>query len=147
MTSNLGADKMAGIGFGKANAPSYDREAMTFFRPEFYNRIDALARFNPLDEEMIFAITNKELREIAEREGLIRSSIKLACSQLLIAHLAKTGFDVRYGARPLQRTIETLVIAPLARYLIEHEEIKSATIEIDLDDEKRVNFKIADLKK
>ncbi len=37
----------------------------------------------------------------------------------VVQHLARTGYDPRYGARPLQRTLETLIVAPLSRLLVE----------------------------
>jgi ATP-dependent Clp protease ATP-binding subunit ClpA len=111
---------------------------MSFFRPEFFNRIDAVVQFDALDEEKILAITRKELSEIAEREGLVRAGIRLSWSERLVKHLAATGFDVRYGARPLQRTIETLVVAPLARHLVENPGLKGREILVDVDDRGRV---------
>jgi ATP-dependent Clp protease ATP-binding subunit ClpC len=131
MTSNLGADKFEAIGFGKASAPSYAAEAISFFRPEFFNRIDRIVRFNPLDEAMILAIARKELSEICQREGLAKANVSLVWTDGVVRWLAKEGFDPRYGARPLQRAIEMLVITPLARYLIERPEIKNRTIRLD----------------
>ena len=53
--------------------------------------------------------------EIAAREGLQRNNLRLVWSEDLVERLIKSGFDQRYGARPLQRTIETMVVAPLAK--------------------------------
>ncbi len=140
MTSNLGADKLVSAGFENRNAPSYSREAMSFFRPEFYNRIDAIIQFNPLSKEMMRQITAKELNEIAAREGLQRNNLRLVWSAELIEHLLSIGFDQRYGARPLQRTIESSVVAPLARYLLANPEIKDSTLQISLNSEKELKF-------
>src|SRR5205814_1032568 len=118
MTSNLGAGKFASFGFGPPQPVRYDREALAFFRPEFFNRIDAVVAFGALPEDVIRAITRKELEEIGRREGVARAGIQLVWSERLIAHLARVGFDHRYGARPLQRTLERLVVAPLARFLL-----------------------------
>jgi ATP-dependent Clp protease ATP-binding subunit ClpC len=132
MTSNLGADKLENIGFESRGLPSYSREAMNFFRPEFFNRIDAVVQFNSLSKEMMRQITAKELGEIAAREGLQRNNLKLAWSEDLIERLIKSGFDQRYGARPLQRTIETMVVAPLAKHLLANPELRNATLRISL---------------
>ncbi|HZS03909.1 MAG TPA: AAA family ATPase [Blastocatellia bacterium] len=140
MTSNLGADKLDTVGFGKPAGPSYAAEAMSFFRPEFYNRIDAIVRFNPLDEEMILAITRKELQEIAGREGLVNAGVRLTWTDEALNYLAREGFDPRYGARPLQRTLETLVVAPLARFLIERPALRETTVRLTLGPDKRVKF-------
>jgi ATP-dependent Clp protease ATP-binding subunit ClpC len=140
MTSNLGADKLDAVGFGKQQTPSYTAEAMSFFRPEFYNRIDAIVRFSPLDRDMILAITRKELTEITGREGLVKANIKLQWTERLVEKIAREGFDPRYGARPLQRALETLVVAPLARFLIEHPTPAGAVIQLDLDTNGQVTF-------
>ncbi|MCI0488662.1 MAG: AAA family ATPase [Blastocatellia bacterium] len=151
MTSNLGADKMRPLGFDKSAAQSHSAKGRgagsgfkSFFRPEFYNRIDSIVSFKPLDEEMILAITRKELSEIPEREGLSQAGMDFTWTDALLAHLAKQGFDARYGARPLQRAMESLVVAPLARYLLEHPGLKGACVQADLDEEKRVVFMMRD---
>jgi len=130
MTSNLGADKLEGVGFEPKDSPSYSREAMNFFRPEFFNRIDAVVQFNPLSKEMMRRITAKELGEIAAREGLQRNNLRLAWAEGVIERLIAAGFDQRYGARPLQRTIETMVVAPLAKHLLANPDLKNTTLRI-----------------
>ncbi len=130
MTSNLGADKLEGVGFEAKDTPSYSREAMNFFRPEFFNRIDAVVQFNPLSKGMMRQITAKELGEIAGREGFQRNNLRLVWSEELIEKLIAAGFDQRYGARPLQRAIESLVVAPLAKHLLANPELKNTTIRI-----------------
>ncbi len=118
MTSNLGAEGRAAMGFGDAPPPSYDAEARKFFRPEFYNRLDGVVTFRPLDEASIRAITEKELRDIASREGLTKAGLRLEWTDDVVAFLASRGFDRRYGARPLQRALERLVVGPLSRHLV-----------------------------
>jgi ATP-dependent Clp protease ATP-binding subunit ClpC len=131
MTSNLGADRQATFGFDKDARPRYRDEAMAFFRPEFFNRLDAVVTFHPLGAETIEAITRKELAAIAAREGLSQRGILVRWTDQLVEHLAKVGFDARYGARPLQRTIEREVVAPLAKWLLERPDFGSGTIEGD----------------
>jgi ATP-dependent Clp protease ATP-binding subunit ClpC len=130
MTSNLGADKLEGIGFESRDAPSYSRAAMNFFRPEFFNRIDAVVQFNALSKSMMRQITTKELAEITAREGLQRKNLRLLWSESLVDELIAAGFDQRYGARPLQRTIETMIVAPLAKYLLGRPDLNNATLQI-----------------
>ncbi|KAF0214364.1 MAG: ATPase AAA, partial [bacterium] len=57
MTSNIGADKFNALGFNQQNQTSYTSAVMDFFRPEFYNRIDAIVNFNVLATDIIEAIT------------------------------------------------------------------------------------------
>jgi ATP-dependent Clp protease ATP-binding subunit ClpC len=132
MTSNLGAERQETFGFGKSAGVPYASEALGFFRPEFFNRIDAVVTFRPLPADTVRAITRKELGEIATREGLARAEVRLTWSERLEAHLARVGFDARYGARPLQRTLERLVVTPLARYLLEHPEVRNTQVRLDL---------------
>jgi ATP-dependent Clp protease ATP-binding subunit ClpC len=136
MTSNLGAGKMGAVGFEDAGPPSYEGEAMAFFRPEFFNRIDMIVRFDPLSEESVLAITRKELAALARREGL--AAAKVTWAETLVKQIAIAGYDARYGARPLQRTIEQRVVAPLARLLVDRPELKGQTISIDVGDEEDV---------
>jgi ATP-dependent Clp protease ATP-binding subunit ClpC len=141
MTSNLGAGKQTPFGFARTPTLSYDSEAMAFFRPEFFNRLDAVVTFEPLGQETIEAITRKEMAEICGREGLARLGLGLRWSEQLVAHLARAGFDSRHGARPLQRTLEALVVTPLARYLLHHPPRQDAVLVADLDAEGRVCFR------
>src|SRR6185503_20102880 len=53
MTSNLGASATGAMGFAGGAGPSYEAEAQNFFRPEFFNRIDAVVQFEPLEEAAI----------------------------------------------------------------------------------------------
>jgi ATP-dependent Clp protease ATP-binding subunit ClpC len=133
MTSNLGADRQATFGFDTAARPRYRDEAMAFFRPEFFNRLDAVVTFHPLGPETIRAITRKELAAIAHREGLARLGLTIRWTDRLVEQLAKVGFDARYGARPLQRTVERTVVAPLARWLLERPPVGPVTMEGDWD--------------
>jgi ATP-dependent Clp protease ATP-binding subunit ClpA len=59
----------------------------------------------------------------------------------LVARLAEEGFDRRYGARPLQRTLEGRVVTPLARYLLERPGLRDAEVVADLDDAGHVTFR------
>ena len=134
MTSNLGSTKgdPLGFGMGETSNTSYDRAAQTFFRPEFYNRIDTVLSFRSLDRESVRRIVEKELTALMTREGLKKRDIKMSWSQKLVNHLARQGFSSRLGARPLQRTIESQIVAPLASYLNRDQSLRSATLHLDL---------------
>ncbi len=130
MTSNLGAARPA-FGFRDGPAVRYDDEARAFFRPEFFNRIDAVVSFQPLGPETVRAITRKELAEVGRREGLTKDGLRMAWTERLLDELARAGFDARYGARPLQRTVEALVVTPLARFLLDHPGLRDAEVRAD----------------
>ena len=135
MTSNLGAKSTGALGFSGEG----DREvgaartdpavAKQFFRPEFFNRLDRVVSFEPLAYETVVEITRKELADLAEREGIAARGLELVWSDALVEELARTGFDPKYGARPLQRKIEEVVVVPLSKFLVEREVVK-VTVEV-----------------
>ncbi|NNE91704.1 MAG: ATP-dependent Clp protease ATP-binding subunit [Verrucomicrobiales bacterium] len=134
MTSNLGAGSSGNLGFspgGETTVGEVDRSAvLNFFRPEFFNRIDQVVYFSPLNREAIELITRKELNEIADREGLAAKKLDLEIDDEVCRFLAERGFDPVYGARPLQRAIEETVTLPLARWLAQSPGLKGKTIRV-----------------
>ncbi|HRH45865.1 MAG TPA: AAA family ATPase [Pyrinomonadaceae bacterium] len=140
MTSNLGAERFAkgDIGFGENENLSSDKEIKAFFRPEFFNRLDGVIQFKQLDKPSLYKITEKEISSIAKREGLSEKGIKLIWTEEVTKFLAEKGYDVRYGARPLQRTIETLLTSPLAKFLMESPRLKNVEIFVNLEDDNLV---------
>ncbi len=145
MTSNLGEERQANFGFDASDGstlPRYSEEAMAFFRPEFFNRLDGVVTFRPLSADTIRAITYKELKGIAGREGLCREGLQLHWRAAVIEQLAQIGFDPRYGARPLQRTIEQRVVAPLACFLLS-ESKQGRSIEVNWDIDQGIVFRWA----
>ena len=133
MTSNLGAEGQKSIGFAAEPATSCARAVQSFFRPEFFNRLDAVVTFQPLGRDVCRAIVNKELRELAEREGLRKAGRRLRFTDRLLDHLVATGFDARFGARPLQRTIETRLVAKLSAFLLARPGLHDTELLVDLD--------------
>ncbi len=137
MTSNLGSQRFAkgDIGFSENDNISSEKEIKLFFRPEFFNRLDGVVEFKPLGKASLFEITEKELSSIARREGLSEKGIKFIWTAEVTQFLAEKGYDPRYGARPLQRTIETLLTSELAEFLLEHPKLKDVEIKIELGDD------------
>ncbi len=154
MTSNLGTAKGKSIGFEAVgqvanlrgagqignllHAGPYETAVQDFFRPEFFNRIDAVVSFRSLDAEACRAIVRKELADLGRRAGLFRADLRLAAGDALVAHLVQIGFDWRYGARPLQRVLETRVVTPLSRYLLAHPYLRGTEVRLDVDAEGKV---------
>jgi ATP-dependent Clp protease ATP-binding subunit ClpC len=135
LTSNLGAATRSSIGFDPAAAQGYAKAVQDFFRPELFNRIDAVVSFGPLDATVCRSIVRKEIGEIALREGLKRAGVRLRASDALVDQLVAAGFDPRYGARPLQRTLETRLVTHLSRFLLEFSGLHGVEIELDTDSE------------
>lgn len=136
LTTNLGAGNKNAIGFKATTSAEdlYQSALAAYFRPEFINRIDGTVVFNSLTKEDILLITRKELGEIRNREGFLKRGIELQFTERLIQQIADAGFDERYGARPLQRTIEMSIINPMAYWLLDHPETHDCRLELDFDD-------------
>lgn len=135
MTSNLGSRSSTAVGFGEGQAIDYTSEIRKAFRPEFFNRLDAVVPFEPLDRLSIRKITEKELNDLRQREGLERYGRKITWTSRLLDHLSHDGFDAKLGARPLQRAIESLVVAPLARWMVDNHNSPSQALELDWDNQ------------
>jgi ATP-dependent Clp protease ATP-binding subunit ClpC len=132
--SNLGATAQDSPGFWPDDGPRYENPVVQFFRPEFYNRLDAVITFQPLSPAEVEVITRKELAALAQREGLTAAGLTLRWTDRLIAAVACAGYDRRLGARPLQRALERLVVTPLARWRVEHPEARRRELIVDWDE-------------
>ncbi len=133
LTSNLGAEDGASIGYGDAALPSYERAVRNFFRPELFNRIDEIVRFGALDRGMMMAIAEKELRQLGEREGLVKRNLSLRWEADVVEYLLANGFDARYGARKLQRTLEAAIMTPIAKRLVESPDLRNTEFQIGIE--------------
>jgi len=128
MTSNIGSqfvEKMAHIGFS-ANTASDDYAQMKdkvlealkeHFRPEFLNRVDEIIVFDVLNEKMLEEIVRLLLAK-AEKRLAETKNIRLEVSPEAISFLAKEGYDPHFGARPLNRLIQTKILNPVATSII-----------------------------
>ncbi|MEZ5325576.1 MAG: AAA family ATPase [Verrucomicrobiales bacterium] len=144
LTSNLGSGASGSIGFDKSSSSTRARTdpsaVLKFFRPEFFNRLDQVVYFDPLERTSIHEITRKELQDIARREGLSERRLKLTFDEPVVAQLSEQGFDPVYGARPLQRAIERAVAAPLSRLLIESPQLRDRCIRCQLGREGNIGL-------
>lgn len=86
------------------------------FRPEFINRIDEILPFLPLQESDMEKIVHIQLAEIEKR--LAERDISLEVSKEVIQHLAVTGYDPIFGARPLKRLIQHQVVNLLSNEIL-----------------------------
>ncbi len=143
MTSNIGSDvilssgKMSGIGF---NQDDSDEEKSTKtrvlellkdnFRPEFLNRIDDTIVFHALSEENIAGVVELQLEGVSKRLKEQRG-ISLKVSEKTKKLLATKGYDPHYGARPLKRVIQHLILDPLAMKIVSGEVKEDGQVSID----------------
>lgn len=122
LTSNLGAEtfRQNTRGFLPDSAERsdaarhFETEVRKFFRPEFYNRIDRVVPFLPLDEATARRVVDRELKLAALRDGIQFRNLSLDYAPNLQDVLLENGFDARYGARPLKRAIERELLVPMA---------------------------------
>ena len=132
MTSNVGSEylkAMSRIGFSAESQQAsleegdYRQKVMEAlrgsFRPEFLNRIDDVVIFNPLHKQDISKIVDIQIKLIEKR--LADRRIKLEIEAAARAHLAKEGFSAEYGARPLKRLMQKVILDKLADKIIRGE--------------------------
>ena len=133
MTSNLGSQLYPeGKAIDKATEDKIMDEVNGFFKPEFLNRLDDVLIFNALTEDHINDILTIQLDKlIANLEG---QEIKIVFDDKASSWLAKKGFDKKYGARPIKRTIEKYVQNPLAELIISGELEKKKEVKITAND-------------
>ena len=98
-------------------------------RPEFLNRIDEVIMFTPLDEQQIAQIVELQLRSV--KKMLHSSGIEMEYTSGAVAVLAQAGYDPEFGARPVKRAIQNLVLNQLSRDIIAHNVDRDRPITID----------------
>ena len=120
MTTNLGAEanEKNNIGFGKEFERTGEEDAAMkqFFRPEFRNRLDAVCKFNQLDDLSKRKIVIKFVTELEEQ--LREKNISIHVDEPSVDYLLKEGFDNRMGARPVARTVDKLLRIPISKRLL-----------------------------
>ena len=115
MTTNAGAADAAkaGIGFGRGlKEDEADNAIQRMFTPEFRNRLDAIVHFAALSPEDIAKVVDKFVIQLEAQ--LADRRIEFEVSKPANLWLAKKGYDKRYGARPLARTIQEYIKKPIA---------------------------------
>lgn len=145
ITSNIGASTISTerrMGFGSAASGAQDYEAMknrvlqevkNFMRPEFLNRLDETIVFHSLTEEEIVQIARLMLEAVTGR--LKERGISLTASDEAVRHLARTGFDPAFGARPLRRAIQRAVEDALSESILSDEVKMGDAVEIVMEGE------------
>ena len=103
-------------------------------RPEFLNRVDEIITFTPLNEEQIKSIVCLQLDIIKKR--LADNDITLDISQNAIELLAREGYNPDFGARPVKRAIQRLLLNDLSKTLLSGTLDCTKTIIVDADEEK-----------
>jgi len=137
MTTNLGAADPRPAGFSSdPDAPADPSGAIkNFFRPELLGRLDAVIAFRPLPPPALEAIVDLELGKLRARPGFVARNLRLELSPRARSRLAELGHDAKLGARPLRRTIEDLIVAPLAERMARDPGWRDVTVRIGVSGE------------
>jgi ATP-dependent Clp protease ATP-binding subunit ClpA len=151
LTSNLGAREIETVirpklGFSPIGAMLEDTgtqkishagvdAARRNFSPEFINRLDKILVFRPLGQQELRSVLGLELQSIRERIGNAAgtTSIKFDVSEAGQDFLLEEGTDARYGARHLKRTVDRLLVQPLANLMATGQILAGDRIQVELD--------------
>ena len=148
MTSNIGAreitNKGSHLGFSaeqneqaeytdmKTNVMEQVRKT---FNPEFINRLDEIIVFHSLTEDNVLSILDLNLENISKK--LVAQDLKIKYTKEAKAFLAKNGYEPKYGARPLLRTLQRELEDPLAEFILVGQYPQGTTISVDFDETKQ----------
>ncbi|MFL2911148.1 MAG: ATP-dependent chaperone ClpB [Limisphaerales bacterium] len=113
-------------------------EIKAHFRPEFINRVDETIIFHSLDKKQLEIIIDIQLNSVAKR--LAEKNLTIRIDDKVKHYLTNVGYDPQYGARPLKRTIQELLLNPLATKLLSGKFQEGNCIQINLVNEK-ITFK------
>lgn len=108
-------------------------------RPEFLNRIDETIMFEPLHKGVIRKIVDIQWREIQKR--LEESKIEIEATPEVLDYLGEVGFDPQFGARPLKRTMQRLILNELSKQILSGYIKNDSAVLVDLDADNQVYFK------
>ncbi len=122
LTSNLGSESI--MDMSQSGIPSTSKEMRdvvmtalrTHFRPEMLNRIDEIVVFKPLGREQLEVIIDIQLNTLRKRMAARKITLEITPEARAI--LAEVGYDPAFGARPLRRAIQQLVLDPLSIELL-----------------------------
>jgi ATP-dependent Clp protease ATP-binding subunit ClpC len=141
LTSNTGSRKVqefgTGIGFGsktvaqeqQAEKDIINKALKQKFAPEFLNRIDEVIIFNSLTKDNVMNILNKECKELAENLNDVGDYV-LKVSKGAKDIILEQGYDPKYGARPLRRSLERLIENPVAEMILKGQLTEGDTIKV-----------------
>jgi ATP-dependent Clp protease ATP-binding subunit ClpB len=101
-------------------------------RPEFLNRIDEIVMFQPLKRKEIRRIVDIQFKQIQQR--LTDAGISLEATDEVLDFLGEQGFDPQFGARPLKRVLQRLILNELSKEILSGKVSKDTVVEAVLED-------------
>lgn len=149
MTSNMGSDIIRQNFQGFADKKEDERQEIIantkqdvmdrlkqIIRPEFLNRIDETVMFTPLDKKEILRIVELQVKSV--KKMLAANGIKLDVTKDALDLLAEDGYDPEFGARPVKRTIQRMVLNQLSKDILAQKVDREHPIIIDREGEELV---------
>lgn len=129
MTSNIGSEYIM-----QENDPERRRQLVNealrrHFRPEFLNRVDESIIFDRLTEQDLEKIVGIQMERVRRR--LAKQNLRIEISPAALKHLAEVGYDPVYGARPLKRAVQKLILDPLSMDLLEGKFKEGDLVQVD----------------
>jgi ATP-dependent Clp protease ATP-binding subunit ClpB len=101
-------------------------------RPEFLNRVDDIIMFSPLLRKQMASIVQIQLNQL--KSLVAENGMQIAFTDYLVEYLSEQGFDMQFGARPLKRLIQKLVVNELSKQILSGAIDKSKKVLIDIFD-------------
>jgi ATP-dependent Clp protease ATP-binding subunit ClpC len=150
MTSNVGAHRLKKQKYMGFSAPDIDTKMNEYekmkenvmdelnktFRPEFLNRLDEIIVFHNLDKDHITQIVDLMSEDLQKRAKNLKIQIQI--SPAVKEHIFEKGFDEKFGARPLKRTITRLIEDKFAEEILKGDIKENDMVTVDMDDDKIV---------
>ncbi|MBV8100064.1 MAG: ATP-dependent chaperone ClpB [Verrucomicrobia bacterium] len=129
MTSNIGSQFIMDATDREVRNRRVMEALRNHFRPEFLNRVDEIIIFDRLTEDELTKIVDIQLARVLRR--LQQQGLKLTLQDSAKHLLAKEGYDPVYGARPLKRVIQRLLLDPLSLAVLEGKFASGDTIQAE----------------
>jgi ATP-dependent Clp protease ATP-binding subunit ClpB len=101
-------------------------------RPEFLNRVDEIIMFSPLLQKQMASIVKIQLNNL--KQLVSENGMQIEFSDYLVEYLSEQGFDMQFGARPLKRLIQKMVVNELSKKILSGEIDKTKKVLIDIFD-------------
>jgi len=141
MTSNAGSNlKTSGIGFGNSGNLAIESKINEVlrdtFRPEFLNRVDEIIVFSELSKDELKRILDLMLKEVIDEA--LEKNIVLEVTDEAKDFILEKGYNVKYGARPLRKTIQRYIEDELTEMLLRGTYSKGSIITVTCEDGKLV---------
>ncbi len=155
MTTNLGSqliqerlkpENMEGDEWKKAEVLEQTRNEVfellkQHMKPEFLNRIDEIIMFEPLSKDILRAIVNIQWKQI--QKTLKQNGVNIDATKEVLDYLGRVGYDSQYGARPLKRKMQKLILNELSKKILSNEISNDATVLVEMEGDE-ISFKNVD---